>query len=555
MVRLYRSCLPYAAGLMQNNPPLSGTFSSFNFLPFPSTELSLRLFPCIFMATSCALIANFFYRMGSTGLIALSIALLFASNRYTIFYSRRARSISLGVMLLICLVFMIERFLSDKKYREFSFQFVGVLLLALLSLGLQPVGVGIAFGIFSLFFLKDRKQMILILALLVVTAGLFLPFQLSLIEALPKSNVGFEFSHISNFFYSFRSGFIVEVLAVYLAIPFALIFFFSLFLLIVSKSTKEKKEIISWIKKPSSIFYLCLLFTFMFLIIPIFDFFSNGAITAHYVYFLWPISILLLGNCLSFCFGQKSLMSLKSVKIGFFIASIGLFFYQWNRADIRERSYPDFRSAMQSVLEDKSFKAPYLFSHLCVLGSEYWCPDLPVYSDFYFRERFGKNFSNPFVLDRNIPQFFRSIFQNKISVDNMYFLFFSIDPEMRSEIRNQFIGAFGNRADFIYEDSSFLVLKISAFQNDARADLMKVLQTARNVCQTSSKFCFWNEKLIVAAYAGLGKMDAAQELFAQMKENSNEVAIIAWKNYHFDPELREVEGVITGHFEKYPSCN
>lgn len=328
MALLYQKCLPQTAGLLQNNPPLSGTFSLFNFFPFPPSEFSLRMFPSIFMATSCALIANFFYGMGIPGFISIAIALLFASNRYTIFYSRRARSISLGIMLLLCLLFVIERFISDKKFSEFRFPFVGILLLALLSLGLQPVGVGVAVGIFALFFLKDRKQLASTVGLLVISAVLFLPFQLQLLESLPKGSSNFQLSHFLRIFDSFHNGFYLKVLIRYLQVPFLLIAFFSFVLFVFGKMKKQELEIYSWLKMPFSILQICIIIVFLFLIIPAFDALSNGAIALHYVYFLLPSSVLLLGFCLGNFFRQKPWVGLKSLQVGTLALAIGFFSYQ-----------------------------------------------------------------------------------------------------------------------------------------------------------------------------------------------------------------------------------
>lgn len=210
---------------------------------------------------------------------------------------------------------------------------------------------------------------------------------------------------------------------------------------------------------------------------------------------------------------------------------------------------------MESIISNKSFKGTFLFSHLCVYGNEFWCPGLPVFSQFYFQKHFGGPSSNPFILNGDTLQFFREVFDSPLSVEAMYFLVPLVDSNLRWEIQKQFSSTFGNRLEFLYEDEFFLTLKISVIQKDARTELMEVLQTAKNICAKNYKACFWNDQLIVAAQAGFGNIEYARDLFIEMRKNVEEVAGLAWRKYHFDPALPEVEDAIYGRFKKASSCN
>lgn len=551
MVYQYSRCLPFTAGLLQNNPPLSGIFSVFNFLPFSPTEFSLRLFPAIFMATSCALIAHYFYEMGFSRLLTIAIALFFASNRYTIYYSRRARSISLGVMLLLCLLIVTHRVLQEKKYKNLILQFFAILLLALLSLGLQPVSVGIGIGIFALLFLREAKKSFWLLGSLVLAALVFLPFQLQLLESRPKSNDEFELLNIFKIFYSYDPQFYKRIYNLYFHAPLIIFCVFFVLLWLKGKGVK----FFQWLKNPLTVLLICILFSFLCVVIPAFEAFSNGLPTPHYFFFLFPLSVFLLGWFIGFIKVDIEFLDRRSVQIGIFLLSLGFFGYQMMWADYREKEFPNVGNAIQAIVRDNSDNRPFLFTHLCVFGSEDWCPSLPIYSEFYLKHGNERGQARSYILDEDINRFYRKIFEDKISTDRFYFLFPVIDAKFGSEIKSQFLVSFSDRTQIVYSDDYFVVMKVDVELEDSRSDLLKVLFTAKSICTKFSNACLWTDGLLIAAHAGLENFFFAKQLLDEIKKKRDEIASSANKKYHFDPEFHELNSILSSPVGKNSVCD
>jgi hypothetical protein len=503
--------LPIEAGIGQHQPPLHfAIMGGWLNLVYP-TELSTRGWSLLFSGLGGGLLFYYVKIFSGSWWPTIFLLPMFFIHPFIARYSFEVRPISLGILTMILWVGILFEMLRTRD--TFSWYVVlPVTFLSLVSLGFQPLALGLGLGIAVMLFPDlNINSKIRYLSALIGGVILFLPIQWQIIlKSPPRLDrvSSFSFEH---FFSAFRVEKFMDFFLFYLW-PLAPVFIFGLlFFFLLKKNKKDIQNIFE-----ISVLVISIVLSVMLITIPFFASYVDWNLNTYYFLFIWPILLLGFGVIFGRIFSGEQLAVISLVAF-FVISSLILTKSVFFRSILSfQEPRSDIRSAIAYSVEVARGEGETLILPVCGGGAADWCPNWIVGKDVYLNTDVISDVKVIFP-PLDLPNFFTKFFTEKQKVKKIVWIYQT--EWSRLDLRDEFMQ---KHKQFSHRDFyKVRVLVQDSESGDSRLDILKTLEGFEEYSVSKGRDAFWLRSLLAIASLQMGKKEKANEWYLKVKHLKN----------------------------------